>query len=196
MIKTTTGMLLFLLHIAIAQGSVITFEPSPCRVCDSTMNSYLEDGALFTGAFSHYDMGLPGAANNASSGALRFPFFSSLRVQLADGTPFSLGTVDLGEYNNSSQGNPVTVSFAGLRTDSTVVSQSFTLDGLMDGAGGINDFQTFAFAPEFDNLLHVDISSTMFAIDNLEINAVPVPAAALLFISGLVVLIGITPRKT
>ena len=163
MIKATSGIVLFLLHIAISQGSIITFDPPYCITCDAQLTKYVEDGVLFTGSFSHYGMDIPGTADNDSDGAVRLSKFSSMRIQLSDGSAFSLATVDLAEFSNSLEGIQQTVTFTGLKPNKTTVSQSFIIDGLLDGKGSISDYESFVFSAEFSNLMQVDISSTMFS---------------------------------
>lgn len=194
--KAITGILLFLFQIATATGSIITFDTLPCPICNHNLSSYEEDGALFSGTFGQYSMAIPENANNGSTGALRFPFLGRARLTLTDGSAFSLNKVDLAEYSISLQGSPKTISFTGLKSDNnTTVLQSFTIDGLMDGPGGIEDFQRFSFSADFRDLVQVDISSEMLSIDNLTINAVPIPAAAWLFMSGLFGLISVGKRN-
>lgn len=194
--KTITVIVLFLFHIAIATGSVVTFDTLPCSTCNLSLANYEENGVIFTGSFSQYSMEIPGNSNNGSTGAIRFPLLSSVRIQLSDGAAFSLNSVDLAEYNNAVTGIQQTVEFRGLTSGNATVSQSFIIDGLMDGAGGINDFETVSFSSEFTQLVHVDISSDMFSMDNLKINEIPIPAAAWLFLSGILGMAGLAVRKT
>jgi len=196
MIKATSGIVLFLLQIAIAQGSMITFDPPPCLTCDSRMTHYEEDGVVFTGSFSHYGMGISGNAENTSTGAVRFSPFSMMSIQLSDGSTFSLDTVELAEFSDAFQGSQKTVTFTGRKPNNTTVSQDFIIDGLMGGSGSTTDYESFVFSDDFSNLIRVDINSTMFSMDNLNMNAVPVPAAAWLFISGILGLIVFARRKS
>lgn len=196
MIKATSGIVLFLLQIAIAQGSMVTFDPPPCLTCESRLTHYEEDGVLITGSYSHYGMDVSGNAVNASTGAVRFSHFSAMSIQLSDGSNFSLNAVDLAEFSDAFQGTQQTVTFTGLKSNNTTVSQDFIIDGLMDGTGSMTDYESFVFSTEFSDLMKVDISSTMFSMDNLKINAVPVPAAMWLFISGLTGLMVFAKRKT
>ena len=195
MIKTTSGIMLFLMHTAIAQGSIITFEPPRCFSCDSTLTSYEEEGVLFTGHFSHYGMGIVGTAVNESTGAVRLTDNSKISIQLIDGSAFSLETIGLAEFSGSYRGSRQTVTFTGTRPDKTTVSQSFLLDGTIDGSGGLDDFEAFVFSSDFKHLVRVDISNSMFSMDNITLSAIPVPAAMWLFISGLIGLVAIAKCK-
>ena len=142
-----------------------------------------------------------GNAINDSSGAVRFPFLSQMSIQLVDGGSFSLGSIDLAEYNGMTTTAPPTVELEGIKADgSGSVFRTFTLDGIKDGAGGQDDFETFFFTDgvtnEFTNLASVEIRSDLFSMDNLNvISAVPIPAAAWLFMSGLIALVAISKRK-
>lgn len=196
MIKTTTGILLFLFQITIANGSVITFEPPPCSVCNSQLTGYEEAGLLFSGNASHHDTSISGSADNGSSGAIRFAFMGSMSIQRSDGDTFSLFGVELAEYSNSFIGSHNTVTFTGTRSGAaTPVTQQFTIDGMMDGAGGMDDYEAFSFSSDFTDLLRVDVTGDMLTLDNLKISAVPIPAAAWLFLSGLLGLIAVSKRK-
>lgn len=193
MVRTSSGMLLLLLHSAIANAAIITFEPAPCLGCPSQRSSYEEAGVLFTGSFGHQNMALPGSANNGSAGSVRFPFLSRMTIQLADGRPFSLHDVELGEYNSSFAGIQRQITFTGTREDSTTVQQVFTIDGVI--GTGPSDFEQFTFSG-FSNLQSVDVSGEMISMDNLNISAVPVPTAFWLFLSGLVGMIAVTGRRS
>ena len=196
MIKATSGMALLLLYAAIAEGSIITFDPPYCITCDVTLTRYEEDGVLFTGYFSQYGMGIPDTAANESDGAVRLSNQDRMSIQLSDGSAFSIETLDLAEFSFALPGEQQTVTFTGLKSNDTWVSQDFLIDGLIDGNGNISDYETFVFSPEFTNLKQVDINSTMFSMDNLNITAIPVPAAALLFISGFIGLTGLAGQKS
>ena len=83
------------------------------------------------------------------------------------------------------------------------VTADFTLDWFQDGDDAGNDFQTFFLPSSFTGLSSVTFSgigvnsTDYFSLDNVVLNsAVPVPAAAWLFGSGLIGLIGIARRKT
>ncbi len=134
------------------------------------------------------------SANNGSSGSVRFAFMGSMTMQKMDDSLFSLFTVELGEYSSSFRGNQ-TITFTGSRQGNTTVTQEFTIDGMMDGPGGMNDFQTFTFSSDFRDLTSVQVSGDTFALDNLNTSPVPVPAAAWLFMSGLLGLTGAARRR-
>jgi len=192
MIKTTSGILLFLFQLTVANASLITFEPPPCPVCPSQVSSYEESGILFTGNFGHHNMTLPDSAENGSTGSARFPFMGRMTIQQSDGGPFSLHNVELGEYSTDFAGVQKRISFTGTRSDASRVQQTLTIDGIM--GNGTNDFESFRLNG-FSDLLRVDVSGEMIAMDNLSVNAVPVPPAAWLFLSGLLGMTAATRRK-
>ena len=198
MIRSATVGIFLLMSTAIANGAVITFEPPPCDTCESGLSSYFESGVLFLGSYSHYGMQMPNSTTNDSGGAVRMPALPGNRsIQFVDGSAFSLLSVDLAEYMVVSSFSASPITFVGTRTDSTRVSQSFTVDGLADGPGGtIDDFERFYFTDEFTNLQNVVVQGTSFSMDNLNISSVPIPPAAWLFLTGMVALIGISKRKS
>ena len=66
----------------------------------------------------------------------------------------------------------------------TVITNVFTTDGINDGTGPLQDFETFYLDPRFVNLLRVDIYAR-FSLDNLVISGVPEPSAAGLMLLGI-----------
>ena len=193
--KNFIGTVLCLLVFNV-NASVITFDPPPCSTCGYGLTSYEESGVNFSGSFTHYGMGSNSrAVNDPTGGAIRFPYGSSMTLQLSSGGLFSLGTVDLAEYSSVFDGNKIAVSFIGHKDNGVTVFQNFTIDGLRDGVGGIDDFETFTFSSDFTNLVYVEVGSTIFSMDNLSVSAVPIPAAVWLFGSGLIGLIGFARHK-
>ena len=110
----------------------------------------------------------------------------SLQFSFINLTPFSLISVDLAEYSTVVP-DAVTVHFIGYRSDGSIVTQDFTTDGIIDGTGPIQDFQTFQFGPEFSGLTRVEIPTFGWSLDNL-IVAVPEPSTFALLIAGAPVL--------
>ena len=86
-----------------------------------------------------------------------------------------------------------------LDPSNTVVAR-FDLDGIRDGVGGVNDFQTFFLPSSFTDLTSVVFLGTRnpddtlfefesfsaFALDNILVTAVPEPSTITLFSLGLV----------
>lgn len=115
---------------------------------------------------------------------------------LTGGGLFTLNSIDVAEI--WLPGEPLNdfleVTFLGQQGGGGgLLSQSFTLDGLRDGAGGIADFQTVLFAG-WTNMQFVTVSGRNangafgdYAIDNIVFNddgAVPEPATWALLILG------------
>jgi MprA protease rhombosortase-interaction domain-containing protein len=111
----------------------------------------------------------------------------SLKFISTDASLFGLVSVDLAEYSTAFQ-SPATVHFVGYRPDGSTVTTDLTTDGIIDGTGPLQDFQTFNFQG-FTGLCRVEIPTYGWSLDNLEVSyGIPEPAsAALLLIGGLLV---------
>ena len=99
-----------------------------------------------------------------------------------NGSLFGVVSVDLAEYSTVVP-NPRTVSFFGYRFDGSVVTTNFITDGIIDGTGPLNDFQTFYFGPEFNNLTRVEMPTSLWSLDNLSLQ-IPEPSTVALLIGG------------
>ncbi len=176
------------------QAAVITFDPPPLIGGGRQESSYLENNILFTGTFSHYSSEVSGSASNDSSGLLKVLFNGSMRIETYDSSLFKLNSIDLAEYSDVFI-QPTTVTFTGYYTNGGSTTQTFVTDGIFDSIGGVDDFETFYFSSAFSNLDYVTVDTVIFAMDNLSVQAVPLPAAAWLFGAGLIGLAGAIRRK-
>ena len=129
------------------------------------------------------------------SAYLHSSIYSSIFIQANQSDIFSLISFDLGEYSSYSSNDSVTIT--GYKNSGTQITETFQLDSLFDGLGGINDFQSITLDANWNNLTRVEFDSSAYSLDNiqLDINQVPVPTAVWLFGSGLLGLIGVARRK-
>ena len=108
--------------------------------------------------------------------------FSLVDYCCLNATSFDLISVDLAEYSTTVP-DPRTVRFTGYRPDGSSVTAFFTTDGIIDGTGPLNDFQTFYFGEEFSGLTRVKIPTYGWSMDNLVV-AIPEPSISLLLGAG------------
>ena len=123
---------------------------------------------------------------------LQAPLGSTLMIRLTSASPFDLISVDLAEYSTVVP-DAVTVHFVGYRFDGSIVTQDFTTDGIIDGTGPLQDFQTFQFGPEFSGLSRVEIPTFGWSLDNLVV--VPEPSTFALLIAGAPVVWALRRRR-
>ena len=159
----------------------ISFEcpPTPAPGTSRVVYEYAEAGMSFT---QYRRVGTnvfrSGFGRSGSGGAL-WPDNGTAYIQagsstdtlvcnLTNGSLFSVQSVDLAEYSTVVS-HGVTVHFMGYRLDGTTVAVDYTSDGIMDGAGGRVDFQTFYFQG-LTNLSRLEISGDTSSLDNLVVN--------------------------
>ena len=106
-------------------------------------------------------------------------------LKASDGSAFNLGSIDLCELSDYTT-ESYSVTFTGLLSSGATVTQTLTLDGTF----GID---SFSFDSDFSNLTSVSWDSGVYGVqfDNINVSAVPVPAAAWLLGSGLLGLFGL-----
>ena len=121
---------------------------------------------------------------NEGSSYLHSSTFSSIFIQANQSDFFSLVSLDIGEYSSYVSNDSVTIT--GFKSSGDQVSTTFQLDEVFDGIGGINDFQLITLDANWTNLTRVELDSSAYSLDNIQIdlNPIPVPAALWLFISG------------
>ena len=108
----------------------------------------------------------------------------SLSVASAFGARFGVVSVELAEFSTLYQ-TPLTVQFVGYKSDGSTVMTEFVTDGIIDGAGPVNDFQTFYFDSRFADVTRVEVPTYRWSLDNIVFsNVVPEPGTGALVILG------------
>jgi hypothetical protein len=128
---------------------------------------------------------------NESSSYLKSGTGSAIFIQSNGNDVFSLLSLELGEYGENDTGNKF-VTITGNTNVGDTVSRTFELDRFFDGPGGTNDFQLFTLDASWNNLTSIQLDSSDYSLDNIQLDliSVPVPAAAWLFGTGLLGLFG------
>jgi len=189
MYKSIISVVLYLLLTPVASAAKITFDlPAEVSGVEKPGNSN-ERAAVNPGALNRDGKGPAG-----TPAISQYAGFSGVDLGLPDGSLMDLLSIDLAELSPG----PVSVTFIAQLSDSIMLSQTFTTDGIF-GTG--NDFETFFFDDTFSGVDYVYIADSInpknynFVFDNIVIKAVPIPAALWLFVSGLVGLFYAADRK-
>lgn len=191
------------------QGTIvhITFDgPPPIPGEEHGFREYYESGMAFIalpdnigyrgfGRVNKYPY-FPYAYNGTAY--ISFSPFGPIEVRSLNGMPFGLVSVDLAEEGAFEPVLPSTIRFVGYRWDGSVVTNQFTTDGLV-WVGGVADFQTFYFGPEFSGgLTRVWIEQASwggFALDNLYVSIIPEPCSGTILGLGAAVLLWSLRRR-
>ena len=100
----------------------------------------------------------------------------STTLTKSDGGAFTFESIDLGELIIPlADVAPFDVTFIGTRFDATIVTQSFTLDGIISGDGDLDGAQTFDFGVGFSNLASV---SWVQGVDNHQFDNLVISSGA------------------
>jgi len=119
---------------------------------------------------------------------LLFGAFDSMSGSRGEVSRFGLYSVDLSEFSTL-YAFPRAVQFIGYRADGTTVTTEFVTDGIMDGNGPLQDYQTFYFDSRFADLVKFDLPGNTYALDNLVFfHVVPEPRTYGLVVLGLLVI--------
>lgn len=110
---------------------------------------------------------------------------SPVTLQNTKHDTFSISSIDIAEYSTV-PGFSRNVTFFGTRSDSSIVSVDFMLDGILDGIGPAVDFQTFYFPGTFTDLVDLRANAEGMAIDNLTLHTIPEPTTTATLGMGLV----------
>ena len=109
----------------------------------------------------------------------------SLVFSFLDNSLFDLQAMDLAEY--STVIGIASVRMIGYRPDGSSVTTVLVTDGIIDGSGPLQDFETFLFGPEWSGLSRVEMPYPGCSLDNLVV-AIPEPGTGALILTGIAAL--------
>lgn len=167
---TVTLLMACLTAAVFAQEQLcITFDPPLVPGGFKAIDDWVEQGVRFTGpqGFSQYDSGREMCPDNGTA-YLKFTKgpVQTLNFRSVSSIPFKLVSVDLSEYSTFKIESKM-ITFIGHKKNGSTVTNTFTTDGVIDGPGGISDFQTFNFSADFSDLSYVEVPTTGYAMDNV-----------------------------
>nr|NJM04452.1 PEP-CTERM sorting domain-containing protein [Desulfobacula sp.] len=188
-----TLILFLFLFTSMAQAAILNFEDlyHDDDVFAEHGYSYTMDGFLLTNtsAFPFASLGTEVYGYSGSTALLNDNYQGETILTRVDNGIFGLYSIALSELYPVDE-DPIedSVLFRGLLADNSVVSQTFTLDGLT-GA------ETFFFSPDFAQVVSVSwLQSEYFhQFDNIQ--AVPVPESSSLLLIGLGLMVAIGYRR-
>jgi hypothetical protein len=154
----------------------LEFDPPSLPGGSRIISDWSEKGFLVTlaGTWGHSADGQSLSPNNGSAFLQSLAGGSPLSLVQSNGQPFTAVRVDLAEYSTVFP-TPRDIVFVGHRGGVPVATQTFTLDGIIDGSGPGADFQTFAFNSSFTNLDRLSATPDGYSIDNLELEVADTP---------------------
>jgi hypothetical protein len=113
-------------------------------------------------------------ANNGTNYGRCFTNSGAPCLLLSSPEYFSLSSIDLAEYGSTSFPSLLdSVLVTGYRSDGTQLTRSILLDNIVDGMGGQDDFEIFAFDTSWSDLWKVDLgpadgpARNIFSFDNI-----------------------------
>ena len=142
----------------------------------------------------HYHIADPTDTSRAANNGTKYFIFdyflddSRLNIYSESGRTFGMRQLDLAEWEAVCHSNvppefmerSCGVTFIGQLSAGGTISRHLILDGIADGAGGLDDFQTFAFDEQWNELAMFSIVSSHGylnpGLDNVVLRAVPEPA--------------------
>jgi len=188
-----------------ANASVVTFDDLP--VSGNSIFTFVSSGGFdFNGGHFHIidtpDSRIVGNGTQFLGAEAAGGLGKAVTMTQAGGGLFSLDGLDVAELWRA--GEPLNdfyqVSLTGNQFGGGVLSMLIELDGVADGPGGANDFQTIALGG-WTNLMSVTITGVNavggfgdYSIDNLLVNVVPEPGTYALMLAGLG-LVGFMARR-
>lgn len=128
----------------------------------------------------------PSCADNGTAYAMTWSavgLANTMVMRAANGSLFNLAAFDGAEAPFQSTSNNYwasAITVTGVLADNSTLSQSFVLDQIGDGTGGLADFQSFSgLSGAFKELRFSGVQGrgVEFAIDNLNVNNVPEPSS-------------------
>lgn len=170
----------------------VTFEGPPYLLSDSAVavQYYYEQGMVFEPIAQNGRFGRSGGAEAVTAfprngtAYIEASFGYSLSVSSFFGARFGLVSVDLAEFSTLYQ-TPLAVQFVGYKPDGSVVMTEFVTDGIIDGAGPQNDFETFYFDARFADMVRVEVPTYRWSLDNMVFsNVVPEPTTGTVLLLG------------
>lgn len=194
-----------LLTVALSSGSAVAytvtidFERATTSPSGSVNNGnpYIEDGfALSTpnrgiNVFEDGWQSNRGASNGTNYGNIyeNFQYVADLILTRRDRRSFALRSIDVAELfqlqDYAASSNVESVAITGFLTSGNTVSAAFNLDGVIDGLGGVEDFETILFDDYWGDLTKAVFNArpieqsrfgVYFAFDNIVVGSqVPVP---------------------
>ena len=97
-----------------------------------------------------------------------------IKIVHLDVIPFAAVSVDLAEYSIVAKPINNQVPAVAKFADGHEETHVFTLDGVMDGDGPLQDFQTLAFPAHWQNVVSVSFTESRIALDNIVVNGLKV----------------------
>nr|WP_320017000.1 VPLPA-CTERM sorting domain-containing protein [uncultured Desulfobacter sp.] len=174
------GMLLSLIALTpLANAAVLSFD----GLFGDVGNTYTQDRFILTADDSVFYSIVEADADDGyyytGSETLMNDYASGTTLTSADGSVFSLTSIDLSEAFTGDLLSATTIPFDVIYKDGSTYSFDLTTDGL-EGA------QIFTFGSELTNLDSVSFGDgEYFQFDNVTASAVPVPSSILMLVAGL-----------
>jgi len=165
--------------------------------------AYTENGFVITNMATEAENGFPPSLASVGTRAFEFSGSTALfndnwggpTVMTREGGGlFTLSSIALSElyiYDDGPGVNPeFDVEFSGFFSDGSIISQTFTMDGL-------TGVEVFSFESEFTNLISVSWMQTQdfYQFDDIKASPVPEPSSILLFGIGILFFAGSRRKK-
>lgn len=191
--------MLGLVHSNLASAVLVDFEDVVFSDDRPIVTSTTSRGFNFSSGH-HHEISVSASGGDIASNGTQFiseeggSLGTPITMTQVGGGTFSLSSFDAAEVfvvAPSDFPNALLINLAGNLSGGGTVNASFTLDQIIDGTGGLPDFQTFLLPATFMNLVSVVFSGSIpaisnnagISIDNLN-TAAAIPEPSLLWLLG------------